>query len=106
MWSDTYTENKGFCEDLTEGKFSFPIIHSIRSNPNNMQLLNILRQKSSDDAVKLFAKNYMESTGSSRYCRERVSDLIYTAREMMHEFNADLGKSIGVEEIINYLDFE
>jgi len=24
-----YTANKSFCEDLTEGKFSFPIIHSI-----------------------------------------------------------------------------
>lgn len=33
-----YSNNKGFCEDLTEGKFSFPIIHSIRSNPNSRTL--------------------------------------------------------------------
>lgn len=26
-----YEDNKSFCEDITEGKFSFPIIHSIRS---------------------------------------------------------------------------
>lgn len=31
--SGDYAENKGYCEDLTEGKFSFPIIHSIRASP-------------------------------------------------------------------------
>lgn len=37
-----YAENKSFCEDLTEGKFSFPIIHAIRSNPESHQLTRIL----------------------------------------------------------------
>ncbi|KAJ9474638.1 Geranylgeranyl pyrophosphate synthase [Pseudozyma hubeiensis] len=32
LQSSKYAENKGFAEDLTEGKFSFPIIHSIRSS--------------------------------------------------------------------------
>lgn len=32
LQSGDYAENKGYCEDLTEGKFSFPIIHSIRSS--------------------------------------------------------------------------
>lgn len=29
LLSSEYESNKSFCEDLTEGKFSFPIIHSI-----------------------------------------------------------------------------
>ena len=32
--------NKSFCEDITEGKFSFPIIHSIKQAPDDHQLLS------------------------------------------------------------------
>ncbi|XKL59856.1 hypothetical protein PGB90_000872 [Kerria lacca] len=35
-----YTSNKSYCEDLTEGKFSFPIIHGIHSHPEDSQILN------------------------------------------------------------------
>lgn len=37
-----YTENKSFCEDLSEGKFSFPIIHAIRTHPEDRQIMSIL----------------------------------------------------------------
>ena len=36
-----YTNNKGLCEDITEGKFSFPIIHAILSRPEDRQLISI-----------------------------------------------------------------
>jgi len=62
--SSEMTQNKGLCEDLTEGKFSFPIIHSIRARPENLQLLNILKQKTTNNEVKKYAVSYMEETGS------------------------------------------
>ncbi|KAL7940096.1 isoprenoid synthase domain-containing protein [Trichoderma barbatum] len=34
-----YSNNKGNCEDLAEGKFSFPVIHCIRSDPGDVQLI-------------------------------------------------------------------
>lgn len=37
-----YSENKSYCEDLTEGKFSFPIIHAIKSRPDDNQVIRIL----------------------------------------------------------------
>lgn len=40
LQSDAYKQNKGFCEDLTEGKFSFPIVHSIRTDTTNQRLLS------------------------------------------------------------------
>ena len=35
-----YAHNKGFAEDLTEGKFSFPVVHGVRANPSNRQILS------------------------------------------------------------------
>lgn len=35
-----YTENKGYCEDLTEGKFSFPVVHGVRADTSNRQILS------------------------------------------------------------------
>lgn len=36
-----YTNNKGLCEDITEGKFSFPIIHAIHARPEDRQLMSM-----------------------------------------------------------------
>jgi geranylgeranyl diphosphate synthase type 3 len=83
----TYSKNKGLCEDLTEGKFSFPIIHSIRADPSNVQLINILKQKTRDDEVKLYAVSYMERTGSFAYTRNVVAEL----REKAHALIDDIG---------------
>lgn len=35
-----YTTNKGFAEDLTEGKFSFPVVHGICKDRSNRQILS------------------------------------------------------------------
>lgn len=99
----TYTENKGFAEDLTEGKFSFPIIHSIRSDPNNLQLLNILKQKTNDAEVKRYAVKYMESTGSFEYTRRVLEVLIERARKISDEIDEGRGKSQGVHKILDRL---
>lgn len=40
LQSDQYADRKGFCEDLTEGKFSFPIVHGVRADMSNRQILS------------------------------------------------------------------
>lgn len=99
--STEYTENKGLCEDLTEGKFSFPIIHSIRSNPQNLQLINILKQKTKDDVVKRYAISYMESTGSFEYCRKVLRDLREEAIVMIDTVDQGAGQGAGVRKILD-----
>ncbi|TPX54559.1 hypothetical protein SeMB42_g00237 [Synchytrium endobioticum] len=63
--STKYTDAKGFCEDLSEGKFSYPIIHSIQSSSDQAQeLLRIVRSKPTDVATKLRALELIQETKS------------------------------------------
>jgi len=100
--SAEYEQNKGLCEDLTEGKFSFPIIHSIRAKPENMTLLNILKQKTENEQVKRYAVSYMESTGTFEYCRKVLGTLMERAKVLVRELDeGDVGKGRGV---LRFLD--
>lgn len=98
--STEYTSNKGFCEDLTEGKFSFPIIHSIRTNPSNRQLINILKQKTTDEEVKRYAVAYMKSTGSFDYCRKVMRDLHAKSVAMVDELDEGTGAGDGLRSFL------
>lgn len=102
LQSAAYAENKGFCEDLTEGKFSFPIIHSIRASAalgsmqdsmsseaadagacggGNRQILNVLKQRPTDEATKSYAVSYMRNvTRSFAYTRDVLRRLDAQAR--------------------------
>ena len=99
----TYTRNKGLCEDLTEGKFSFPIIHAIRTEPSNMVLINILKQKPTDDDVKKYAVAYMERMGSFTYTRRVLRGLTKKALALVDEVDAGQGKAEGVKSILEKL---
>merc|ERR1711977_239403 len=99
----TYTKNKGLCEDLTEGKFSFPVIHSIRSNPANLQLINILKQKTTDDGVKRYAVAYMETTGSFEYSRKVIKELKAKAGDLIAEMDGGSGRGSQVKAILDMM---
>ncbi|XP_016834923.1 geranylgeranyl pyrophosphate synthase isoform X3 [Cricetulus griseus] len=75
LHSKEYSENKSFCEDLTEGKFSFPTIHAIWSRPESTQVQNILRQRTENIDIKKYCVQYLEDVGSFEYTR-------YTLREL------------------------
>lgn len=96
-----YSNNKGLCEDLTEGKFSFPVIHSIRSNPSNLQLINILKQKTTDETVKRYAVKYMEGTGSFEYTLQVLDVLVQRARKTADEIDNGMGKNKGIHKILD-----
>ncbi|KAI5467114.1 geranylgeranyl pyrophosphate synthetase [Mariannaea sp. PMI_226] len=99
--SKEYSNNKGMCEDLTEGKFSFPVIHSIRSDLTNLQLVNILKQRTSDIQVKRYAVAYMESTGSFEYTRQVLAILVERARKMAETIDQGRGHTKGIHKILD-----
>ncbi|KAL0479849.1 geranylgeranyl diphosphate synthase, type III [Acrasis kona] len=74
LQSSKYHANKSFCEDLTEGKFSFPIIHSINQLPNDRRLVNIIKQKTQDEMLKKYAVQIMKETKSFEYSIKRLRE--------------------------------
>jgi hypothetical protein len=59
-----YADNKGFAEDLTEGKFSFPVVHGVRADTSNRQLLresrvHVLPNPIPDSPIHLFPRLLM-----------------------------------------------
>lgn len=68
---------KGFCEDLTEGKFSYPIIHAIHSGRDvNGGILKILRLRTDKDYLKRHVVSLMTNvTGSLAYTEHAMQAL-------------------------------
>ncbi|CAG8636860.1 4430_t:CDS:2 [Dentiscutata erythropus] len=97
--SKMYTDSKGYCEDLTEGKFSFPIIHSINTDHNDRRLINILKQHTNSIELKQFAVNIMNETGSFEYTRNYLEKTEKMVREKIEK----LGGNIILEKIMNLL---
>ena len=72
---EEYMKSKSFCEDITEGKFSFPIVHAIHQEAPQTKLLSILKQRTENDDVKRYARGLMKEAGSLEYSRAKCSML-------------------------------
>ncbi|KAF7369030.1 hypothetical protein MVEN_00229800 [Mycena venus] len=103
LQSGEYTSNKGFAEDLTEGKFSFPIVHGINADKSNRQVLNTLQKRPRTPTLKRHAISYLDKqTQSFSYTR---SVLINLEQQIRAEV-ARLGGNKGLEAIIDALAFK
>eukprot|EP00106_Octopus_bimaculoides_P007483 XP_014774925.1 PREDICTED: geranylgeranyl pyrophosphate synthase-like [Octopus bimaculoides] len=69
-----YEKNKTYCEDLSEGKFSFPLIHAIQTNPDDNQVLNIIRQRTDDLDLKKYCVGLLEQHGTFDYVKTVLVD--------------------------------
>ena len=96
LQSSDYHRNKSFCEDLTEGKYSFPVVHSIMTAEGNSALQNILKQRTEDVDVKRFACNLMKETGSMEYTRK----FFEASKGRVLQFIADLGGNPMLETLV------
>ncbi|KAF4209879.1 hypothetical protein CNMCM5878_005018 [Aspergillus fumigatiaffinis] len=95
--SDEYTAKKGFCDDLDEGKFSFPVLHLLEHSPKSEELFKIIygedkkAQVSHADKLRILAE--MKEVGSLAYTLEMLEKLFTTMLETLDRVEEKMGKN-------------
>lgn len=97
LTSKEYADNKSFCEDLTEGKFSFPIVHAINNRHNDREIMNILRQRTKDIEVKKYCVHLLDEAGSFEYT-------LSVLKKLKYEIEAEVTRLGSNEHILNLMD--
>lgn len=65
LQSTEYNNNKGFAEDLTEGKFSFPIVHGVLADDQNKVVTSVLQKRPITPTLKHHAIDYLRTKTKS-----------------------------------------
>jgi len=95
--------HKMFCEDITEGKWSFPIIHCVtrsrQSSPPDHSLERILMQRTQDLNLKRLAVSLMESTSSFHF----TVGMLNRIRDEVLQVVCELGGNKILEELMGKL---
>jgi len=100
LQSTQYATNKGFAEDLTEGKFSFPVVHGVRADTSNRQVLNVLQKRPSSPTLKTHTISYLKNhTKSFDYTLSVLRTLEKQTRDEIQR----LGGNLKLEGIVDTL---
>lgn len=99
LTSQEYTDNKTFCEDLTEGKFSFPIVHAVNNKKHDREIVNILKSRTTDIDVKKYCVRLLEKAGSFEYTR----NVLHQLNEEIRKEVADLGPNKYMDALLDEL---
>lgn len=94
-----YSMTKSFCEDLTEGKFSFPILHAVNNKKNDQEILKILKQRTENIELKKRCVQLLEEAGSFAYTRNILKKLHEEAKAEI----VNLGPNKHMELLLNEL---
>ena len=97
-----YSRQKGFCEDLDEGKYSFPLIQALNAEGTreSFQLEALLQSRRENGSLSREAKElvlqHLREAGSMEYTRRLLEDL----RRQIDEELAKLERMMGGENWI------
>ncbi|KAE8343804.1 hypothetical protein BDV24DRAFT_161108 [Aspergillus arachidicola] len=107
--SDEYTAKKGFCDDLSEGKFSFPLIHLLEHSPNASTLHKMIfdgqpvGEGEMSEETKSYIISQMKEVGSLEHTREVLYGLFDSIWEMVEKVEQDMGENMGFKGLCTML---
>ncbi|KAF9222343.1 terpenoid synthase [Gyrodon lividus] len=103
LQSAEYSHHKGFAEDLTEGKFSFPIVHGVRADEGNRVIMNVLQKRPTTPTLKHHTISHLrDKTHSFDYTLKVMKALEQEVRQEI----ARLGGNSQLDAILTALHVE
>ncbi|XP_018402553.1 PREDICTED: geranylgeranyl pyrophosphate synthase-like [Cyphomyrmex costatus] len=72
---DKNTSDDSYCDDLTEGKLSFLVIHALTNHPDDKKIMNILKLRTRNMEMKRYFVKILESFGSFKYTEKVLDEL-------------------------------
>ncbi|KAA0192622.1 Geranylgeranyl diphosphate synthase type III [Fasciolopsis buskii] len=85
-----YHKSKTFADDLTEGKFSFPIVQAIRNHPKDSQVLSIVSQHTTDPSLKRYCVQHMAELGALDSTVEAMAELESQCLNLIQQHNGNI----------------
>lgn len=102
-----YQKEKGYAEDLDEGKPSFPLIHLLAHAPDRLLLENILQQRSRDGKmsaeVKALVLDKMEQAKSLEFTKHTLDLLESQVRSSLTKLEGQSGANYILQYLIERL---
>lgn len=83
---ENFQKTKGFAEDVSEGKFSFPILHALTApqhTANADELRSILLLRTTDAGIKREAVDIIAAAGSLAYTKQFIAHLAEQCRALI-----------------------
>ena len=91
----SYAKQKGECEDLDEGKFSYPIVYCAANHPDFKSLISgLFRQRPASSTIsvqplpseiKQYVVEFLNSSNTFKHCREHLAYLERLIEEEISE---------------------
>ena len=101
-----YHDQKGFCEDLDEGKFSLPLLRLLSTRPNNIQLQSILMQRRCQGKLTLEMKKYILEQMKNEGCLDYTRDVLKRLDDEVERVTKQIGDEMGTTNWIMLLVLE
>jgi len=81
------SKDKDFGRDITQGKFNLSIMHATRTQPQDIQIQSILRQKTDNVGKKKFVIDLLEKFGSLEYVQKMLAQTEMEIRCELRKFD-------------------
>ncbi|THC87539.1 hypothetical protein EYZ11_013016 [Aspergillus tanneri] len=104
--SEEYAAKKGFCEDLSEGKFSVVLIHTLQNSLTADRVRGLVfggARIGMSDEIRSYILSEMNAAGSLEYTRCILADLHQRLLRMLDDIEATMGENKPLRNLILFL---